>query len=694
MKDSLKQLKFWQKKRNELQINDDPQADWLSMQSLLETHLPVNNHPTIKKGSSFKGKIFKMLPKLLVTFSAAAMVYTASHFILKKVQHHHTRHRKPNNERLLADSTYRDSLIADSIALLKDSLIPTNQSMANDSNVSDAVNSKKEFTSSPSNNHPNGIATNSKTNSSASLSAAKSLVQNKSFSGVTSKTDNKLTSASTPNNKTVSGNNLGSSPSTGNKTGTGNKLKVIPAIGDKTITGNRLNSASSINIKTVPGNKLGSSPSFGNKTNTVNKLGANSAANINTVNGYKLRVASASSNKANFRNKPGNRLLTTPNNIAYKNKLPGGVRSGNENKLDHRRNVNSSKGNKTKSGSTLSKNNGVAFSKNFLSTSKSNKRGNTNKGDFPSGSSKIDPTVESHSAKKLDNDENPTTTGYLLHKNQEMLTAAPPQTLSDAVNSNSVTNSKRPDQKPYSKLLADQSKNSSIENKSYKPLRNAKTASQKNSGTSKLNWGVLGGVNTSGSFTPSKQNANFYGSSPVDAYLGLFATYSLNDQWSVGLQTQFYSPQSISTSYTHANTSKVDSGQSLQITASRKLYTVNIPINVIYKVSDSFSLMGGPVIGIPVKQINTSSTLLPVTIKNDSAYYAKVSGIINQTNYEQKLNIGLNAGVGFQYKRWLFQASYLKSLTGYAISNSWGTYKSSGGTFQFTVGFQISKPKQ
>ena len=39
MKNSLKYLGLWQKKRSELKINDDPQADWMQMQDLLDKHL-------------------------------------------------------------------------------------------------------------------------------------------------------------------------------------------------------------------------------------------------------------------------------------------------------------------------------------------------------------------------------------------------------------------------------------------------------------------------------------------------------------------------------------------------------------------------------------------------------------------------------------------------------------------------------
>jgi len=227
---------------------------------------------------------------------------------------------------------------------------------------------------------------------------------------------------------------------------------------------------------------------------------------------------------------------------------------------------------------------------------------------------------------------------------------------------------------------------------------NSKTTKQKNtktksSGTSNIDWGILTGVNSSGSFTPKAQNANFYGSLPIDLYLGLFATDHLSNKWGINIQTQIFSPQNVTTSYTHANGSSVDSTQSLKITASRKVYNINIPMHVVYNVSSKVSFKAGPVIGFPVKQINTNSTLLPAGIRADSAYYAKSIGILNQTKYEQGVNLGFSGGGSVRAGRFIFEATYLKSITGYKVVSEWGSYKSNPGTLQFTIGFQLSKPK-
>ncbi|MDB4920942.1 outer membrane beta-barrel protein [Mucilaginibacter sp.] len=225
-----------------------------------------------------------------------------------------------------------------------------------------------------------------------------------------------------------------------------------------------------------------------------------------------------------------------------------------------------------------------------------------------------------------------------------------------------------------------------------KSIKDKKTK-LKNLDVSNIDWGVLMGANASGSFTPAKQNANFYGSLPVDVYFGLFANYNLNNKWAIGSQIQILSAQNSTVNYTHANESKVDSGQSLRITTSGKLYSVNIPLHLVYKVTNNVSLKAGPVIGIPVKQTNINSTLQPNSIRSDSTYYSKMAGILNATKYEQKLNLGVSGGVNFHIKRFVFEATYLKSLRGYAVTNDLGSYRSGNGTVQFAIGFQLNKPK-
>jgi len=223
--------------------------------------------------------------------------------------------------------------------------------------------------------------------------------------------------------------------------------------------------------------------------------------------------------------------------------------------------------------------------------------------------------------------------------------------------------------------------------------KNAKATNINNSSPLNIDWGLLAGVNTSGSFTPKNQNSNFYGSLPVDLYFGLYGAYNLNSKWGINSQVQLFSPQTITGTYSHTNQNRADSGQTLKITDSWKRYAVNVPIYVRYKVTGNISVMGGPVLNFPVKQVYARSTLQPGGIKSDSAYYANVRGLLDSTKYDQKLNFGLSGGLNIQFKRLSIEATYLKSLSGYRATSGFGSHTYGNGTFQFTVGFQLNKLK-
>jgi len=224
--------------------------------------------------------------------------------------------------------------------------------------------------------------------------------------------------------------------------------------------------------------------------------------------------------------------------------------------------------------------------------------------------------------------------------------------------------------------------------------KKSKDIKPKTAASSKLDYGVLAGVNSSGSFTPKKQNSNFYGNLPVDAYFGVFGAYHLNDKWALGLAVNYLSPQSVSGNYSHANASKIDSNQRLQINDSRKIYSVNIPIQVQYKVSAHISFTAGPVISMPMKQANENSVLQPAAIKADTVYFPKLTSSLNNTKYESKLNYGLSGGLVIYVNRVSFGASYLRGLNGPKVTSDLGSYSSNASTLQFTLGFKLNKGKK
>ena len=82
MKD-LKHLEFWLKKRNELPVKGDPNADWLKMQAVLNEQMPSSGN--IKK--PYNPRAIKWLYKLLIGFSAVIAVYKGGRLLLSNTMH-------------------------------------------------------------------------------------------------------------------------------------------------------------------------------------------------------------------------------------------------------------------------------------------------------------------------------------------------------------------------------------------------------------------------------------------------------------------------------------------------------------------------------------------------------------------------------------------------------------------------------
>ncbi|WP_184543395.1 PorT family protein [Mucilaginibacter sp. FT3.2] len=220
-----------------------------------------------------------------------------------------------------------------------------------------------------------------------------------------------------------------------------------------------------------------------------------------------------------------------------------------------------------------------------------------------------------------------------------------------------------------------------------------KTKTIKIGGLSTIDWGILVGINSQGGFTPKKQNSNFYGSWPIDPYFGLYGTYHFSQKWAINVQIKALTSQNLSGSYTHADTVKADSGAMLKVTDSRKAYFVSVPVHVVYHVNDFISIKAGPVINIPVKQVNGSTVLSPQNVKADSTYYTTVNNQLKSTKYDQKLNFGISGGISVQYNRLSLEATYLKNLGSYKVSSGFGSYKTNPGSVQISIGFQLNKPK-
>jgi hypothetical protein len=218
-------------------------------------------------------------------------------------------------------------------------------------------------------------------------------------------------------------------------------------------------------------------------------------------------------------------------------------------------------------------------------------------------------------------------------------------------------------------------------------------ASKSSDAKSRVEWGILLGVNTSSSSTPKNQNTNWYGKWPVDAYVGGFATINIYRNIAFNIELRMLNPQVFSGSYNIANTSKVDTLQkTLPVTDSRKIYYADVPLHFVYKVNDHFRLKFGPVVSLPVKQITIGTGIRPDSLKRDSAFYQKTAQAIGKTTFIRKINYGLSGGLNLNYGRIILEANYYKSFKSLNIYSPVGNYQAPAySQFQFTLGLLLGK---
>lgn len=219
----------------------------------------------------------------------------------------------------------------------------------------------------------------------------------------------------------------------------------------------------------------------------------------------------------------------------------------------------------------------------------------------------------------------------------------------------------------------------------------------KKSWTLPIDWGLLAGINTPGSFTSANKKAT--NGVPFDVYSGLFASYNLNDKWSVNLQARLPSPHLARGNYSHTEEGKTDTTGTHTVNSriidSRKMYMVDIPLHLVYRVSPNIGIKGGAVLSIPLTDANGISTVTTSgTLKDSVAYFNKMSEALNNTRMERKIYYGVSGGVSLNYGRLLLDATLYHNFQAQKVSSSLGGYTSDNNSLQITVGFRLNKKRQ
>ena len=208
-----------------------------------------------------------------------------------------------------------------------------------------------------------------------------------------------------------------------------------------------------------------------------------------------------------------------------------------------------------------------------------------------------------------------------------------------------------------------------------------------------LDYGLLFGLNNPDSFYSYNQGSNSNGAPFISPFFGLFANFSLHNKWSISTQVRFMVPRNSSVGYNFFSQISSDTAEQTKVTSTRKIYTADFPIHLVYKLNKSISFFAGPTISLPIMQISVNNQVQIATITGGIATYKPYINYSDYSSFSHIPSLGFSGGGNYQFNRYRLGILWDKSLTGYQINSNYGTSSSFLSSFQLTFGISLKKPK-
>lgn len=214
-------------------------------------------------------------------------------------------------------------------------------------------------------------------------------------------------------------------------------------------------------------------------------------------------------------------------------------------------------------------------------------------------------------------------------------------------------------------------------NKRGAPVSTKPKAAKSGNNASKFDFSINGGINVSGA-----------GSSPV---FGLTGTVGINPKWEVeaGIGVELNRP--VSVDITHPSYNRPDSGI-FKVQTSRKINTVTVPVNLVYKVSDKVSLFAGPQVSFSGHQSTPVNKLRAVTDYRDTLSHSRSIDSALKYNSISKVNVGVSAGASISIGgHFYIDGVYQQNISPFKVSTGLGNNKQYYRSFQIGLRYRFKK---
>ncbi len=214
-------------------------------------------------------------------------------------------------------------------------------------------------------------------------------------------------------------------------------------------------------------------------------------------------------------------------------------------------------------------------------------------------------------------------------------------------------------------------------------------------------WGIRLGVNNRSSFMVSSENRNLYGHLPLDFYTGLYAKVHLSKRLAFKPELTILNPNLLSVRYAAKhNTGDTSSSKNI-IVDRRKIYTLDIPLNLSYQISRRLDVQMGMVIQIPVSQLLIShsiNTTRQTAVAADSSHAAStiytttsIAGTGNKSDYIQRVNLSVSAGLTYHFKRFDLEGTLMRNITPFQLKSTVGLSNTFQNSFLLSLNYRIGR---
>jgi hypothetical protein len=177
-------------------------------------------------------------------------------------------------------------------------------------------------------------------------------------------------------------------------------------------------------------------------------------------------------------------------------------------------------------------------------------------------------------------------------------------------------------------------------------------------------------------------------------FFGTDASLKIYDRIRFNSGLIFHQKRNISGNIIHPSYFRPDSIAPFSISDARKIDVLTIPLHIEIRASNSLNIKAGLLVNMLQKQYGTITKINSLPDKRDTLNQsAFVNKSLQQTQFIPA-KLGLNLGVGYQYRNLNISALYVRNLKSDQVLSPLGNYSTRFQAVQLSLGYQFNLVKK